>query len=150
MIHQQIKEEIKKAMLAKDQVRLITVRSLVAAFTNELVATKRTPQDMLPDEDALKVIKRAANQRKDSIEQFEKGGRADLAEKEKAELAIIETFLPETMSREDIKKIAAAKKAELGLTDKKEAGKFMGGLMKEFAGKADGKDVKAVVDELFA
>jgi uncharacterized protein YqeY len=85
MIHEQIREEIKKAMLAKDAVRLITMRGLLAAFTNELVATRRTPQEILTDEQALKVIKRAANQRTDSIEQFEKGNRKDLADKEKAE-----------------------------------------------------------------
>ena len=102
MLHQQIKDEIKKAMMAKEALRLETMRGLVSAFTNELVATKRTPQDMLTDEEVLKVIKRAANQRKDSIEQFEKGGRPELAEKEKAELVIIETFLPQMMSKDEI------------------------------------------------
>jgi uncharacterized protein YqeY len=150
MLHQQIKDEIKKAMLAREALRLETMRGLLSAFTNELVATKRTPQDMLPDEDALKVIKRAANQRKDSIEQFEKGGRQELAEKEKAELAIIETFLPQMMSRDEIKKVALAKKEELGITDKSKLGIFVGTIMKEIKGKADGADVKAVVDEIFA
>jgi len=149
MLHQQIKDEIKKAMLAREALRLETMRGLLAAFTNELVATKHTPQEMLSDEDALKVIKRAANQRKDSIEQFEKGGRQDLADKEKAELAIIETFLPKMMGREEIKKIALAKKEELGITDKTKLGMFVGTIMKELKGKADGNDVKAVVDEIF-
>ena len=149
MLHQQIKDEIKKAMMAKEALRLETMRGLSAAFTNELVATKRTPQEMLTDEEALKVIKRAANQRKDSIEQFEKGGRPELAEKEKAELAIIETFLPQMMSKDEIRKIAEAKKAELGATDKSKMGMFMGALMKELKGKADGTDVKEVVECLF-
>lgn len=149
MLHQQIKDEIKKAMMAKEALRLETMRGLVSAFTNELVATKRTPQEMLTDEEVLKVIKRAANQRKDSIEQFEKGGRSELAEKEKAELAIIETFLPQMMSKDEIRKIAEAKKAELGATDKSKMGMFMGALMKELKGKADGGDVKEVVESLF-
>lgn len=150
MLHQQIKDEIKKAMMAKEALRLETMRGLSAAFTNELVATKRTPQEMLTDEEALKVIKRAANQRKDSIEQFEKGGRPELAEKEKAELAIIETFLPQMMSKDEIRKIAEAKKAELGAADKSKMGMFMGVLMKELKGKAEGGDVKEIVESLFA
>jgi hypothetical protein len=149
MLHQQIKDEIKKAMMAKEALRLETMRGLLAAFTNELVATKRTPQEMLTDEEVLKVMKRAANQRKDSIEQFEKGGRPELAEKEKAELAIIEAFLPQMMSKDEIRKIAEAKKAELGATDKSKMGMFMGALMKELKGCADGNDVKEVVEGLF-
>ena len=148
-IQQQIRDEIKKAMLAKEALRLEVMRGLLAAFTNELVATKRTPQEPLPDEDALKVIKRAANQRKDSIEQFEKGNRKDLAEKERAELAIIETFLPKMMGKDEIRKVAEAKKAELGVTDKSKMGIFMGAVMKELKGQADGADVKEVVESLF-
>jgi uncharacterized protein YqeY len=149
MLHQQIKDEIKKAMMAKEALRLETMRGLSAAFTNELVATKRTPQEMLTDEEALRVIKRAANQRKDSIEQFEKGGRPELAEKEKAELAIIEAFLPKMMSKDEIRKIAEAKKTELGADDKSKMGMFMGALMKELKGKADGGDVKEIAESLF-
>ncbi len=149
-IQEQIREEIKKAMFAKDQLRLETMRGLLAAFTNELVATKRTPQEPLPDEDALKVIKRASNQRKDSIDQFEKGGRKELADKERAELAIIETFLPKMISKDEIRKIAEAKKAELGATDKSKMGVFMGAVMKELKGRADGAEVKEVVESLFA
>lgn len=149
-LQEQIRNEIKKAMLSKDALRLETMRGLLAAFTNELVATKRTPQDPLPDEDALKVIKRAANQRKDSIEQFEKGGRKELADKERSELAIIETFLPKMMSKDEIRKIAEAKKTELGIVDKTKMGMFMGTVMKELKGRADGTDVKEVVEDLFS
>lgn len=144
-----IKSEIKEAMMAKDQVRLLVVRGLVAAFLNESVAKGKKPTDELSDEDALAVIKRAVKQRKDSIEQFTNGGRADLAESEKAELAILEKYLPQTMSREEIKKIAVAKKAEMGITDKAKLGQFVGTLMKELKGKADGGDVKVVAESLF-
>jgi len=150
MLHQQIKDGIKEAMLAKDQVRLGVLRGLTSAFTNELVATKRTPQEMLTDEETLNVIRRAVKQRKDSIEQFEKGGRPELAEDEKKELAVLETFLPAMMSREEIRKVVDAKKAEMGVTDKSKAGVFMGAIMKDLKGKADGADVKAVIDESFA
>ncbi|MBI5077919.1 MAG: GatB/YqeY domain-containing protein [Candidatus Yonathbacteria bacterium] len=148
-LHEQIKSEVKSAMMAKDAVRLSVVRNMISAFTNELVATGKTPQDMIDDVGALKVIKRLANQRKDSIEQFEKGGRLELAESEKAELAILEKYLPALMSHDEIKKIALAKKEALGVTDKSKAGQLTGAIMKELAGKADGGDVKAVVDELF-
>lgn len=148
-LHEQIKGEIKEAMLAKDAVRLSVVRNIVAAFTNELVATKKMPQDLLDDENALKVIKRLVNQRKDSIAQFTAGNRPELAASEQAELAILEKYLPAQMSREEIRKVAIAKKEALGF-DKSKAGQLTGAIMKELAGKADGGDVKAVVDELFA
>ena len=150
MLHQQIRDSIKEAMLAKDSVRLTVLRGLLSAFTNELVATKRTPQEMLTDEECLNVIRRAVKQRKDSIEQFEKGGRPELAEDEKKELAILETYLPTLMSREEIKKVVEAKKAEAGEVDKAKLGIFMGSVMKDLKGKADGQDVKAVIDEVFA
>ena len=150
MLHTTIKEEIKKAMLAKDTLRLETMRGLSAMMTNEVVAKGKTPQDMLTDEEALAVIKRAAKQRKDSIEQFEKGNRADLAEKEKSELVILESFLPTMMPREEIRKRAEAKKAELGEVDKSKLGLFVGALMKDLKGQADGADVKAVVEEMFS
>lgn len=148
-LHEKIKGEIKEAMLAKDAVRLSVVRNIVSAFTNELVATKKMPQDLLDDESALKVIKRLVNQRKDSISQFTAGGRPELAESESAELAILEKYLPAQMSREEIKKIAVAKKDALGVTDKSKAGQLTGAIMKDLAGKADGKDVKEVVEALF-
>ncbi len=149
-LHEQIKGEIKAAMLAKDAVRLSVVRNIVSACMNELVATGKTPQDTLDDAGVLKVIKRLSNQRKDSIEQFVKGGRPELAESEQAELAIIDTYLPTLMSREEIKVIALARKEALGVTDKTKAGQLTGMIMKDLAGRADGGDVKAVVDELFA
>ncbi|MEK7568716.1 MAG: GatB/YqeY domain-containing protein [Patescibacteria group bacterium] len=149
-LHEQIKGEIKTAMLAKAAVRLSVVRGMLAAFTNELVATGKTPQDILDDASALKVIKRLSNQRKDSIEQFEKGGRPELAANEKAELAILDIYLPTLMSREEIMVVALAKKDALGVTDKSKSGQLTGAIMKDLAGKADGGDVKAVVDALFA
>ncbi len=148
-LHEQIKGEIKEAMMAKDTVRLSVVRGLTTAFMNELVATGRTPQDFLSDEDVLKVITRTAKQRKDSISQFEAAGRQDLADEDKVQLAILEKYLPTLMSAEEVRPIAEAKKAELGVTDKSGAGKLTGMLMKDLAGKADGTVVKQVVDSLF-
>ena len=149
-IHETLKQSIPDALRAHDEVRLRTLRSLVTAMTNEVVAKKRKPDEFLTDEEVIAVLKRAANQRKDSIEQFEKASRADLAEPEKAELAIIESYLPAMMSREEIEKIAKAKMSELNISSKTDAGKFTGALMKELKGKADGGDVKAVVDNLLS
>ena len=131
MLHQNIKEEIKKAMKAKEQVRLDVLRGVLAAFTNELVAKKRKPDEILSDEDALAVINRLAKQRKDSIEQFKKGGREDLVKEEEVQLKILEAYLPEMMPREEIEKIAKAKKEELGITDPAKKGMLMSALMKD-------------------
>ena len=150
MTHPELKEAIKNAMRAKDTVRLGVLRMISAAATNELVAKQRKPDEMLSDEDLLTVIMRASKQRKDSIEQFVAGGRPELAEGEKAELAIIEEMLPAQMSREEIEKAAKEKAASLGVTDKTKANQLMGSLMKDLKGKADGTLVKSVVDSLFS
>jgi len=136
-------------MKAGDKVRLEVMRGLVTAFTNELVATGRTPQDMLTDEQAIAVITRASKQRKDSIEQFTKGNRMDLVVLEKAQLAILEEFLPKLMSTEEVEKIVKSKYDELEVKDPAKKGMFMSALMKELKGKADGSMVKEAVDKLF-
>ena len=149
MTHQELKEAIKDAMRAKDTVRLSVLRGLSAAATNELVAKGRKPDEILSDDELMTVIIRAGKQRKDSIEQFEKGGRPELAESEKAELVIIEAMLPTQMSREEIQVVAKAKAAEMGVTDKTKANQLMGALMKDLKGKADGNVVKDVISSLF-
>jgi hypothetical protein len=148
-IQETVKEKMKDAMRAKDSVRVTVLRGLMAAFTNELVTLGKTPQDTLEDEKALVVITRASKQRKDAIDQFTKGGREDLAEDEKAELVILEEFLPELMSDEEIEKVVLAKKAELGVTDKSQMGQLMGQIMAELKGKADGQKVKEAVEKSF-
>jgi uncharacterized protein len=148
MLHEQIKEELKTSMKAHDEVKLRTVRGMLTAFTNELVATGKKPQDILDDAGVLGVVKRLAKQRKESITQFEAAGRTDLSDAEKAELMILESYLPTVMSREEIRPLAEAKIKELGAVDKSKMGMLIGSLIKELAGKADGGDVKAVVEEL--
>lgn len=149
MLHEQIKNNIKEAMMAKDNIRLETYRGMLAAFTNELVAKGRKPNEMLADEEALAVITRLSKQRKDSIEQFRKGNREDLVKKEEAELAILETYLPKLMDKAEVEKIARTKKEELGISDATKKGMLMSALMKDLKGKADGSVVKEVVDSLF-
>ena len=148
-LQQTIKTQIIEAMKARDAVRLETLRGLSSQFTNEMVSLKRKPTDELADEEALTVIRRAVKQRKDSITQFTAGGRADLAESEQAELSILEKFLPQMMSYGEIKAFVEAKKVKLGVTDKTKQGLLMKAIMAELKGKADGMDVKAVVDGIF-
>ena len=149
MLHEQIKGNIKEAMLAKDALRLKALRAMVAAFTNELVAKNKKPNEFLTDEEVLAVITRLAKQRKDSIEQFRKGNREDLVKEEQDELSILETYLPKLMDKSEVEKIAKSKKEELGISDAKEKGKLMSALMKDLKGKADGTTVKEAVDALF-
>lgn len=148
-MHESIKGELKEAMKAKEAVRLRVVRGLLTMFMNEMVSTGRTPQDLLTDDEVLAVIKRAAKQRKESITQYEAAGRDELAVPEKEELAVIDTYLPQMMSVEEITPIVIAKKAELGIEDKSKMGMLVGAVMKELAGQADGSDVKLVVEQSF-
>lgn len=141
---------MKDAMRAKDTVKLNVVRGLISACTNEAVSKNKGPDGVLSEDEVLSVVMRAAKQRKDSIQQFTGGGRPELAEGEKAELAILETMLPDQMSRQEIEAAAKAKAAELGITDKTKANQLMGMLMKDLKGKADGTVVKEVVDAMFA
>ena len=154
-IHETIKNQIKDALRAKDTIRLETLRGLNALFQNELLVQKSPAEadsnGFLGDDKVLALIKRSAKQRNDSIEQFTKGGRTDLVEKEKTELNILQSFLPAMMPREQIKIVASQKIKSLkstGTFDAKAGGKITGMIMKELAGKADGGDVKAVVEEL--
>ena len=148
-MQEKIKAEIKPAMIAKDTVRLGTLRMILAAFTNELVTQGHPPTDPLSDEDCMKVIKRLGKQRKDSIEQYIAGGRPELADDEKAELLVIESFLPAQMSAEEIEARVAAKLAESPL-DPTKKGQFVGIMMKELGETADGAIVKAMIDKLTA
>jgi len=149
MLHEQIKTQLKEAMKARDTTRLEVMRGLITAFTNELVATGKTPQDILPDEQVINVITRSSKQRKDSIEQFTKGNRMDLVEVEKAQLSIIEEFLPKLMDISEVEKFVKEKYDALEVKDLTKKGLFMSSLMKDLKGKADGGIVKEVVDKLF-
>lgn len=145
-------------MKNREEVRLMVLKSLIAGFTNELISLGKKPQEPIEDKDALNVIKKAVKQRKDSIEQYGKGGREDLVASEKAELEILEKYLPEMMSEEKIREIAIAKKAELGIEDatnlpagKAGAGILIGailGQIKSTGEDVDGALVKKVVEEL--
>lgn len=152
MLQQQIKEELKNSMKNRDQIRSLVLKSLISAFVNELVSQRRKPQEELSDADAISVIKKAVKQRKDSIEQYGKGGREDLVASEKTELEILEKYLPVMLSEEKIKEIALTKKTELGIEDKTKIGILIGaiiGQIKSTGEEADGALIKKVVENLF-
>ncbi len=149
-LQQTIVSGIKDAMIKKDTLRLSVLRGLSALFSNELIAKGKPVTEGLTDDETLALVKRAVKQRKDSIDQFEKGGRPELAADEKAELAILESFLPAQMPRDEVMKIAVAKKEQLKVTDKAKLGVLIGAVLKETKGTADGAVVKEVVESLFA
>jgi uncharacterized protein YqeY len=149
MLIQKVKDDMKEAMKAKDDLRVQTLRGVIAGCTNELVAKGKKPTDEVDDALVHTLLKRLAKQRKDSAEQFEKGGRPELAQKELSELKILEGYLPQQASHEDIERVAKMKKEELNV-DAAGKGKLMGIVMKELGGNADGGLVKEVVDSLFS
>lgn len=161
-LHQDIKGQMVVAMKAKDALRLNVIRGLLASFTNELKSKRRpdeparTTEDVqsggeLSDEEILSVIGRAVKQRKDSIEQFEKGRRVDLAEVENRELAILETYLPAQMSRDEILAYVRSRQAELNMmSDLTKKNQFIGMIMRELKGKTDGAVVREIIDSIFS
>jgi len=148
-LHAKIKEEAKQAFLDQDTVRTTVCRSILAAVTYELMAKKAKEGEDAKDDVVLAVIKRLANQHKDSIEQFTKGGRKDLVKAEQAELKILQEFLQASLPRKDIEKVAKKVKQQLGVTDKAGMGKLIGAINKELKGQADGAEIKSVVESLF-
>lgn len=147
-LQQTIKEDMKTAMKEKNAVKVTTLRGVMSACTNELVSKGKTPQDALEDDATLAVIKREAKKRKDAIEQFTSADRPELAEDEKVELAILEAYLPELMTPEQIRPVVEAKIKEAG--DNPNLGQIMGAVMQELGNKADGNDVRAIASELLA
>lgn len=139
-LSEQIDEKMKTAMKEKDEIMLPLMRMLKSAIKNMEIEKGHE----LDDAETLNVLERQAKQRKDSIEQYTAGGRADLASHEKAELDIIMEFLPEKMGEDEVREIVKKKVTELSGED---FGRVMGAVMKELAGKADGGMVQRIVKE---
>ncbi len=139
-------QDMKEAMKARDQLKLSTLRLLVSEIKNKEIDAKGE----LKDEDILAIIQKAVKQRQDSIAQYEKGGRQDLADKEKAELEILKAYLPEELSQEEILKIIDEAIAATGATSPKEMGKVMREVMPKVKGRADGKMVNELVRKRLA
>jgi uncharacterized protein len=136
-LKQNIESEIKSAMIAKDKTRLSALRAIKSLILLE--ETKSGAKAEISEEDEMKILTKAAKQRKDSAEIYQQQGRADLLEVELAELAIIQEFLPKAMTEEEITVAIQAIIAQTGANSPKDMGKVMGVASKELAGKADGK-----------
>ena len=151
MTQAELKEMMKDAMRAKDSVKLGVVRGLMAAATNEAVQKGKGPDGVLDESEMLTVITRAAKQRKDSIEQFSKAGRTDLVNKETAEIAVLETYLPPAATAQEIDAAVAEAIAETAATSPKDIGKVMKAVMAALAGKSvDGRRVNEAVRQRLA
>lgn len=146
-IKEKIMDDLKQAMKDKDQDRLRVLRSLKAKMLEREISERKEGEASLSDEQAIEVLMKAAKQRKESIEQFEKGARADLAESEKEELKVINSYLPEMLSEDEIRDMARDKIDELGAEDMSDMGQVMGVMMQELKGKAEGSLVSKVVKE---
>jgi len=146
MLKQQIVEDMKQAMKAGDASKRDTLRMLDSMIKNTEIE-KLKKEEGLNDEEVQTVIAKAIKQRKDSVEQYEAGGRADLADKEKKEIEILSAYMPEQMSEEKVREIVKATLAEIGATSKAEMGKAMGPIMGKLKGQADGNLVRKIVEE---
>ena len=149
-VKEQIFSDLKEAMKAKDQDKLRVLRSLKAKLMEAEIAERKGSEGSLSDEATIQVITKAAKQRKESIDQFTKGGRTDLVANEEVELAIIEAYLPEMMSEEELRKIVINKINVVGASGPQDMGKVMRPLMGELRGKADGTLVSKIVKESLA
>ncbi|CUT03288.1 GatB/YqeY domain-containing protein [Candidatus Chrysopegis kryptomonas] len=145
-LKEKLQEDLKNAMKSGDKIRLEVVRMLQTMLKRKEIERKGEGKD-LTEEDEIQVIKSEIKKRKEAIELFEKGGRNDLAEKERKELEILNEYLPEQMSEEEIKNFVEKVIQEIGATGPKDLGKVMGAVMKELRGKADGALVQKIVKE---
>ncbi|HEY6931086.1 MAG TPA: GatB/YqeY domain-containing protein [Thermoanaerobaculia bacterium] len=139
-------DDLKKALKAGDKRKVATLRLLIAALKNERIQAGRelTPQDVEA------AVRRAVKQRKDSIEQYEKGGRPDLVEAEKAELQILEGYLPQGMSDQELESAIRAIVAEKGFTAARDVGPLMKEVMARHRGRVDGKRAQEIARQLLS
>jgi uncharacterized protein YqeY len=138
-----IMEEMKAAMKAKDSVALESLRAIKSAIL--LAKTDKGAGSELSEEDEIKLVQKLVKQRKDSASIFQEQGRADLAEPELAQVAVIEKFLPEQLTEEEIEKVVVQTIDAVGATGMQDMGKVMGIVSKELAGQADGKTISTIV-----
>ncbi len=147
-LYDQISEDIKSAMKARDKVRLETLRNIKKVF----IEAKTAPgaNDTLEDADALKIIQKLAKQGREAAATFAEKNRQDLADGELAQVAVIESYLPQPLSEAEIDAAVKAIISETGATGMKDMGKVMGIASKQMAGKADGRAISSIVKRLLA
>ncbi|GAB6933154.1 GatB/YqeY domain-containing protein [Calditerricola satsumensis] len=141
---ERLTEDMKQAMKAKDAVRLSVIRMARSAIKNEEIEKGRP----LTDDDVIAVLHRELKQRRDSLHEFEKAGRQDLVDKVKAEIEVLTQYLPEQLSDEELLELIRNAVQEVGATSKKDLGKVMRVLMPKVKGRADGKRVNALVQQV--
>lgn len=150
-LREQLMDDLKDAMRQRDERRKTTIRSVIAAIKKaETELDSSGERVSLDDEDILYLIAKEAKQRQESIAEYQRGGREDLVAEEEAELAILETYLPQQLTREEIETEARQVIAEVGAGSPRDMGKVMKPLMARLRGRADGKEVNQVVRELLA
>src|SRR5215467_590708 len=145
-LQQRIDSDLKEAMRARDSTKLGVLRMLKSALKYAAIAKSGTEAE-LNDAEAAQVIRKQVKQRQDSIESFEKGGRAELVEKEKKELSILNAYLPQTMSADEVAKVVRETIAEVGATSKAQLGPVMKALQAKVGGRFDGKTLSAEVQK---
>lgn len=142
-----ILNDLKEAMKARDAVRLQVLRSLKAKILEKEISLRSGGKAEISEEQVVEVLVKAAKQRRESIDQFEKGGREDLAQTERAELEIIESYLPAQMGEEEIRAAVRQGIEETGAAGMQDMGRLMGLMMGRLKGKADGSAVNRIVKE---
>lgn len=145
---EKISDDLKQAMKDKQKDRLEALRAVKTAFT--LARSSKGAGSVLEDDEALKIMQKLVKQRKESAEIYNEQGRQDLADKELLEAAVIEEYLPQPMSEEELRKYIRNLIIETGATGMQDMGKIMGRATKELAGKADGKTISGIVRELLS
>lgn len=140
-----ITEDIKAAMKAQDKIRLETVRSIKKVILEKEASVRPAGQEALTEEQEVEILVQLAKQRRDSIEQYQKANRLDLANQESQELAILEEYLPKQLSDADVEQAIDEIIRSTGATSAKDMGKVMGPAMQQLKGKADGKKVQELV-----
>src|SRR5437667_1551640 len=145
-LQQRVDGDLKEAMRAKDSTKVGALRMLKSALTYAAIE-KSGAEGELSDAEAAQVVRKQAKQRQDSIESFEKGGRAELAAKEKKELSILNAYLPQAMSADELSKVVRETIAELGATSKAQMGAVMKALQPKVGGRADGKTLSQEVQK---
>ncbi|OXM86112.1 GatB/YqeY domain-containing protein [Paenibacillus rigui] len=145
-LSERLNEDMKLAMKSQDKFKLSVIRMVRAAIKNIEIDQRKT----LDDQEVLDVLNREVKQRKDSLQEFEKAGRDDLAETVKAEIVILMEYLPQQLSEEEVKAIVSQTIQEVGASSKADMGKVMSALMPKVKGRADGKIVNQAVQQLLS
>lgn len=145
-IQEQLVADLKDAMKSKDAIALGAIRGLKTAFMNATVAGGLGPQGILPEGEAVAVVRKQIKQRQDSIESFRGAGRPELAEKEEGEIKVLEKYLPKALSQAEIDDLVDEAIKEVGATSKKEMGAVMKVLNEKAAGRVDGKTLSSAVN----